>query len=205
MKNIVFAVDEDTTLHWSIKASLEQIYGDEIEVIIDKPKPTIVEMIEHLVSIGDRLVALILDERLNDTGECNYLGSDFAEAFRDINSKIPMYILTSFGADDSGDIEYILTKDSLHQDLDALKQRLRRHVDIYKDIVGSRRVRLDKLVVLELQGNLTEEFQIELDELLYWRAKPIQLEEGFHTRQVRADLEKNDELLAEIEALLGKG
>lgn len=207
--NLVLVLDEATEYHGFIQNGLEEVYGDEIEVRIEEPLNTKENMIEHIQSYHEQLATLIFDERLNETGDCDYIGSELAEAYRSYDPKIPIYILTSFPDtvdEKSGDIEYVIDKGDLTDDvlIEKLSPRLRRHVDIYKDMVGKRKKRLDKLLIKQLDNNLTADEIQQLKNLQFWRTRPIDLEESILSEELKISLDEKEKILNELELQLNK-
>lgn len=208
-QNLVLVLDEAIEYHNFIVKSLKQVYGEEIEVQIEEPLKTKEQMIKHIQEVSERLAALIIDERLTETGICDYLGSELAEAYRSFDPKIPIYILTSFpGSVDekSGDIEYVIDKDDLTDDLlvKKLSPKLRRHVDIYRDMVDVRKKRIDELLIKQLDATLTTGEIQELKDLQFWRARPIELEESILSEELRTSLDKKEKILSELEDRLNR-
>jgi len=206
---LVLALDEATEYHDFIRAGLQQAYGDEVEVRIEGPLKTIEQMIKHILEVDEYLSALILDQRLNETGDCDYIGSELAKAYRSYDSKIPIYILTSYPDDiDSmfSDIEYVLDKGHLTDDpsIERLSPRLRRHVDIYRDMVDIRKRKLDELLMKKISSPLTVDEAKELSELQFWRTRPIELEESILSDKLRESLDKKEEMIAGLESILNK-
>ena len=209
-KHLVLAIDEEGTIHDHIRDSLQKIYGVESEVIVDFPQPSVEEMIEKIQLFGDRLGALVFDERLAETGECDYEGSRLAEAYRAYDAKIPIYILTSYANSDgieTGNIEYVIDKGDLIVDakIDMLKQRLRRHLDISVDIVDGRVNRLDELIKKQISDSLSESEVKELGQLQFWRSRAVELEDSLFSEKLKANLDEKEKALSELETLLNKG
>ena len=210
LRNVILVLDEATENHNFIASSLEQVYGDEVDIIIEEPLSTKELMISRIQEDSGRIVALILDERLTDTGECDYVGSELAEAYRFFDSKIPIYILTSFPDivdSNSGDIEYVIDKADLTADslIKKLSIKLRRHVNIYKDIVDYRKNRVNELLLKQFNSNLSEDELSELKDLQYWRVKAIELDESILSEELKISLDKKEKILIELEDKLKKG
>lgn len=204
----MLVLDEEIGNHEFIRIGLEEAYGNEAEILIKAPLSTKDEMIFHIQSYGDKVSALIFDERLTETGDCDYQGSELAEAYRLFNSKIPIYILTSYPDsvdEESGDIEYVIDKSDLteHDKIDKLAQKLRRHINIYKDIIDQRKVRLHELILKQTEHSLSPIEATELKNLQFWRTLPIGLEESIFSEEMKASLDAKENILIELEELLG--
>ncbi|PSW05666.1 hypothetical protein [Photobacterium lipolyticum] len=205
MNKVIYIEDqEDARITYS--RSLKRIYGDEFEIIAIEPSNKIEEMVETLLSYDD-VVSYIIDERLNLTGVANYIGTTLVEAIRAIDSKIPVYILTSYAGDVDpilGSVEFVIDKsDAFKKDKrHELSQRMRRHIDTFNDIQSARAKRLDELLIKSVEHNLSEKEQKELEKLNYFRMKKILLEEQAPSIILKGELDKQAEILREIEEKL---
>ena len=204
----VLVLDEEIDNHQFIKRDLQTAYGEEITVMIETPLATEELMIDRIQTFSDTLVALIFDERLYETGDCNYNGSDLAAVYRAYDPKIPIYILTSYPTDvvESGDVEYVIDKGDLTEDdaLAHLSQKLRRHINIFADIIDQRYQSLDALLLKHVSEGLNQSEVEQLQQLQHWKSKGIELEESLLSETIKQNLDKKEQLLQALEAQLNK-
>lgn len=204
----VLVLDEEVDNHDFMQRDLQTAYGEEVTVLLETPLRTKEQMVERIQVLSDRLVALIFDERLYETGDCDYNGSELAAVYRAYDAKIPIYILTSYttDVDESGDVEYVIDKGDLNEDkaLELLSQKLRRHINIFGDIVDERHRALDALLIKHCAGGLNEDELKQLQQLQFWKSKGIELEESLLSESIKQNLDQKEQLLQELEAQLNK-
>tara|TARA_R100001230_G_C5685032_1_gene193671 strand:- start:1035 stop:1667 length:633 start_codon:yes stop_codon:yes gene_type:complete len=167
MSKIIF-VDDDENIRATFKDSIELMFDDEYEAICLDVEPSLREMMSTLDSFDDK-VAYFIDEKLSHGGRANYSGIDIIEEIRKIDSKIPIYILTSTASAIEqylGNIEFVIDKNDWEssEEENNLKQRFLRHIHTYKDIKSKKALRFDELFEKSLFSSLTaeeyEEFRI---------------------------------------------
>lgn len=208
MRTVVY-IDDQEDSRTAYQRQLRRIYGhDEFDVIAVEPKGTIEEMVELVFGVQN-LISIVIDERLNVTGVANYLGAELASAIRDIDSKIPVYILTSFSGDLEsllGTVEFVIDKNdmSIGEKRSSLSERMRRHVDTFRDICSARGKRLNELLIKSIDEELSDEELLEFQELNFFRMKKILLEEQPQSERLKKQLDKQEELLAQIENKLNQ-
>ncbi|WP_194401087.1 hypothetical protein [Klebsiella variicola] len=157
---IIF-IDDQEKVRNLYSSRLQRLFGDIVEIIPLEPKATTEEMLSQLISIKN-VVAYIIDENLTFTGNANYQGVGLIKKIREIDSKIPIYILTS---DTSlvdtklGDIEFVIDKVELNHAENKRKflQRFLRHLSTYKDIKSEQAERFDGLLIKSLSTPLSDE------------------------------------------------
>ncbi len=201
-KKVVLWIDEEQRSLDTYTPFLKECFGDEVAVLPEIPKDELSEMLTVISSQPD-LIAIVLDQRLKTTGKTKYTGIELAEAIRSIDTKIPVYMLTNYPAE-IGDldyqVEYILEKDHLYEEayLKTITARVRRHADIYQDIVSEREKRFNELLRKTIDSSLTEEEQKEFKELDFWRNKSIYAEEESWAEDLKKNLDKNQVILEEL-------
>ncbi|MDR6985385.1 hypothetical protein J2X32_004050 [Rheinheimera pacifica] len=202
MKRQVIYIEDELTARKTFARSLRRMYGAEYDIETPNPEHEILDMQKLLFSYKNP-VAFIFDEKLKFTGTTNYLGSELAEKVREIDSKIPIYILTSFAGEVdplAGSVEFIIDKTMVGdpEKRDQLACRLRRHQDTFDDIRTERAKKFDHLLKKSINYGLTEEELKVFDELNFVRVKPILFDESIPTLRLEAELKKQDELLDRI-------
>ncbi|EIW9264538.1 hypothetical protein ACK2VI_10590 [Klebsiella pneumoniae] len=207
MKNVIY-IDDDSEAQEAYNDTLQELFGDEFELISIEPKFDIKDMMQYLQSVNS-VVAYILDEKLNQLGKAHYLGQELAREIRNINSKIPIYIFTAYKEEfDSSygpaEIEYVIAKDELaYEDKKhSLSAKIRRHHNVFNDVLSERAQRLDELLIKSLNNNLTLDEQVEFERLNMLRSRSIDLQEADLAKELQSSINETDEKLAEIERLL---
>ena len=174
MGNVIFIDDQDDVRRVFGKR-LSRLFTEVANVIVLEPLPTTEDMIAKLRSLED-VVSYVIDENLTYSGGTNYQGVDLIRKIRELDMKIPIYILTS---DKSwvdpllGDIEFVIDKIELSQGENKAKflQKFVRHLLTYKDIKTDHAKRFDELLVKSLSEPLLPEEQKEYEALNVIRAK----------------------------------
>lgn len=200
----VLWIDEEQMALDTYREFFERVFGDEFEIIPEMPLEEIGDMVDRIQK-EEYLVALILDQRLKSAGTAKYTGIELADAVRRIYSKIPIYILTNYQDDideqDYFQVEYILEKDFMHNDnyLNALSARVRRHANIYKDIISNREERFDELLRKSVAGTLVGDEIKEFTNLDFSRSKKVIAEEEPWAIKLKQELDEHQNLLKEIQ------
>lgn len=188
------------------KQHLKECFGDKISVVAEIPLEELPDMIER-IQLEPSLVALILDERLKSTGKIKYTGIELAEAIRRTDSKIPIYMLTGF-SDDIGElsyqVEYVLEKDKLREPSykKEVTARVRRHADIYQDILSQRETRFEELLRKSIGLTLTNDELTEFNDLDFWRSKAILSKEEPWAENLKQELDEKIKLLGKMQNTL---
>ena len=207
MKNVIY-IDDDSEAQEAYNDTLQELFGDEFELISIGPKFDIKEMMQYLQSINS-IVAYILDEKLNQLGKANYLGQELAKEIRSINSKIPIYIFTAYKDEFDGSYgppEHAYGHPNAQlacvQKKHSLSAKVRRHHNVFNDVLSDRAQRLDELLIKFLNNNLTLEEQVEFERLNILRSRSIDLQEADLAQELQLSINETDDKLAEIERLL---
>lgn len=206
--NTVIYIDDDNEAQATYKDPLQDLFGIDFELLDLEPKFELNDMLTTLQSYNN-VVAYILDEKLNVLGKTNYLGQELAKAIRDLNPKVPIYIFTAFKDEfDStygpAEIEYVIAKDELSNDemQRSLSSKIRRHHNVFSDVLSVRAKRLDELLIKFLDESISQEETQELNQLNLLRAKSIELEESSIVPTLKEKVEETSQRLDEIERLL---
>ncbi|EOE6871700.1 TPA: hypothetical protein R4218_002547 [Klebsiella pneumoniae] len=207
--NTVIYIDDDKQAQETYKDPLQELFGEEFELLDIEPKFELSDMITTLQSYNN-IVAYILDEKLNQLGKAGYLGQELAKAIRDLNPKVPIYIFTAFKDEfDStygpAEIEYVIAKDELSDDemQKSLSSKIRRHHNVFSDVLSQRAKRLDELLVKYLANNISPQETEEMNQLNLIRTKSIDLEESTVLPVLKEKIDETSKRLDEIERLLG--
>ncbi len=205
-KKVLF-IDDAPAARDSYVLELEDIFGDEVEVLTTPPLGTIDEMLGDVLD-QPQLVSLIVDERLDDTGAADYKGIELASEVRPRLPKLPIYILTNYPDDivDGGfNIEYVLDKNELLEDeyKKTVSARVRRHINVFDDILVEREQRYAELLPKFLGGTLTEEENSEFLQLEASRIKPLS-HEFVDNDELKKRLDEQDAILRDLREGLEK-
>lgn len=210
-RNVVLYIDEEQTALESYGRVLRQQLPRDLEVVCRTPEPTIGKMVSLICGMRARVASIILDQHLEAAGTADYIGSELADAYRQLDNKIPIYILSNH-PDDVDDnhqsIEYVLSKDDFSDGGEALKsatKRIVRHINTYGEILSENEQRFVDLLRRHVAAEITEAESAELEELKFWREVPVALEESALTLDLKKQLDEQELELQRIENLLGKG
>jgi hypothetical protein len=203
-KNLVLFLDEDKNQRDLLAPRLSFAFGDGVEVKPIPPERTIELMIEEFNKDRDRLRALVLDEQLYETGEADYTGSSLAKAFREYDSVIPIFILTSHS--DEGhlqekysDYDHVLNKEDFTTEAsEKIIVHLRRQIGRFDQYVNERSTRLHQLLEISILGELDENESNELSELTVWRNEATHLSEHYDQSQLKLELDEKQKTLDAI-------
>lgn len=207
MDNFVVYIDEDVNSRRVFGGIIEQNLSEEVDFFAIEPSNTVQAMLEKLEKMPGRLVSVVIDERLYATGTADFTGSDFVEAYRQFDDKLPIYILTNHPGDIDewfSGVEYILSKSDVADDHTAPKifSRILRHINVYITICDQRNHRFRQLIGKSIDEILTEDEAKELDELRRWRVMgALSVEQPFASH-LKGKLDKKQQILDEIESLL---
>lgn len=211
-KKVVLWIDEEQMALDTYAPFLEKCFGGEVIVLPEMPENDLSTMLDRIFH-EQNLISIVIDQRLKSTGIATYTGIELAEAVRRLDKKIPIYILTNY-AEDIGDLDYqvedILEKDHLHEESYQRKiaARVRRHADIFNDIVSARETRFDELLCKSLHSELTAEEQEQFEKLDFWRNIALFAKEEASAEKLKRELDKQqkdlEELRIEVESLQGE-
>lgn len=207
MKSVVLYIDEEPKALKLNGRALQRCFGTEATVIPIEPDMIKEKMVERIFSY-ENLGTVIIDQKLNAAGTASYFGTELAKALRILDKKIPVYILTNFSQElDSNDanVEYILSKDDLSdpKKTETISTRLRRHLNVFSDIMSTRETRYEELLRKSQICQLSED---ELDEFKssgFYREKKILASELIDATELQMKLEKIEKKLADVKARLG--
>lgn len=199
----IYFVDEDEDLRETFQLMLQDCFpksDDSPKVHGIAPAPEMADM-RFLVE-DQEAVAIILDERLKESGVAQYFGNELATYLRNFNQKIPIYILTSFTEseellDAEMDVEDILDKQELAAKKDIVGARILRRIDSYLDIGARRDKRFEMLIRKSMKEGLDAEEIRELEDLEFYRESPFEIDEIISNER----LQKLNELEEKINSL----
>jgi FixJ family two-component response regulator len=165
MKKIIWLIDENENELRTYTRKLKRMMPDSVQ--INPVFPPYRKKEEYISVLNDPDTAcIIIDQRLKDTGIATYTGIELAQYLRSINQKIPIYILTNYAeaedefAGGKWSVEDVIPKDALNNEeqLHTVEARIRRHINIYEDILNARAKRFNELLkkslTLGLHGTL---------------------------------------------------
>lgn len=176
MNKIIF-IDDDRDIRATYELSMKMMFEGQFEIVCLDAEPSIDGMLNVLDSISDK-VTYFVDEKLKHSGIASYTGTELIEKIRVIDSKIPIYILTSFSDEVEqyhGDIEFVIDKNywESEEEEENLKKRFLRHINTYKDIKSKQAIRFDELLEKSLFSTLSEDEIDEFNALNLERNKKI--------------------------------
>lgn len=205
MNRIIF-IDDDSDVRDTYKTSMELMFEEEYEIICLDVKTTLKEMMTFLDEIPEK-VSYFVDENLKHSGKATYNGINLIDEIRKIDTKIPIYILTSDAGQIErylGNIEFVIDKNDWESDDENLKQRFLRHINTYKDIKTEQAKRFDELFEKSLFSTLTAEEIKEFDVLNLGRSKKL-VDERLISEESLAELYATSDELNAIYKELKKG
>lgn len=177
MNTIIF-IDDDSDVRATYQLSMSLMFSGEFEVLCLDVEPSLDSMVQVLKDIPEK-ITFFIDEKLKHSGVATYNGVELAEKIRVFDSKIPIYILTSFADEIEkylGDIEFVIDKNDWDLDDTNLKQRFLRHINTYKDIKSQQAKRFEVLLEKSIFSTLTEDELEEFKALDLSRIKNVSSE-----------------------------
>lgn len=179
MNTIVF-IDDDINMRATFELSIRMMFSEEYEVICLDVEPTLEGMTHILNNIPDK-ITFFIDEKLKHSGVASYTGVELVERIRLFDSKIPIYILTSYSDEIEkylGDIEFVIDKNDwdFEEEGENLTKRFLRHINTYKDIKSKQAERYEFLLEKSIFSTLSEEEIEEFNNLDLSRVKNINSE-----------------------------
>jgi hypothetical protein len=207
MNTIVF-IDDDSYIRATYELSMSMMFSEGYKIVCLDVEPSLEEMIHVLNEIPEK-VTYFIDEKLKHSGIASYNGVELVERIRFFDSKIPIYILTSFSDEIEkylGDIEFVIDKNDwdLEEDDGNLIKRFLRHINTYKDIKSKQALRFEYLLEKSIFQTLTEVEIEEFKSLDLSRVKNIS-SEGIISNESLADLKAASDELDKIYSELRKG
>jgi hypothetical protein len=201
---VIWLIDENKSELRAFQRELARRLGNNVKVEALDPYNKIQDYVKGVLS-DDRTVAIIIDQKLKDTGKVHYTGIELAEYLRGIKPKLPIYILTNFPDPDifSGkelNVEYILDKSDFKDDAKAktIAARILRHIDTYTDILSERGQRFEKILEKSMKHKLTKDEYDELEQLKYIRLSPILASELEKAQELEKTISANQKLLSQL-------
>lgn len=207
-KNVVLYIDEEQGALDSYGRVLRKKLPAGIEVVCSFPEPTLPLMLKFICGMRARIASIVVDEHLEVAGTADYVGSQLAEAYRQLDNKIPIYILSNHPEEideNLQSVEYVLSKDDFADGgaaLDSATRRMARHMDAYGEILNEREQRFTDLLRKYVTSEISELESKELDELKFWREVPAAIEESTMTAELKKKLDDQEVVLKKIELLL---
>ncbi|GAB7222874.1 hypothetical protein VoSk93_20900 [Vibrio owensii] len=207
MSTILF-IDDDQQIRDTYKDSMEFMFDDGFEIVCLDVKESLGDMMQVLADYPDT-VSYFVDENLKHSGVATYSGIELIDEVRKINTKVPIYILTSAAGEVDkylGNIEFVIDKNDWEDEEREgdLKQRFYRHINRYKDIKSKQAKRFDELFEKSLFGSLTDDEAEEFRALNLGRSKILADERLISEKSITELNVASDELDA-IYAELKKG
>lgn len=208
MNAIVLYIDEEEMALRTMGKRLRRCFGPEVSIVPILPANTMEEMIKEIQSY-ESVVSIVIDQKLFAAGTATYVGTELAVVIRQIDKKIPIYILTNFVDDvdhELGDIEYVLAKDDLSDNdkILPISSRLARHVNIYQNILIEREGRYEALLRKGYESTLTAVEIEEFSNLSFQRERKIAVTELLAGVELGHKLDAAEATLAEISAILNR-
>jgi hypothetical protein len=208
MKAQVLYIDEEPMALRIMGRRLQRAFGNEVDVIPILPQATIPLMLEQIRSYVP-LVSIVIDQKLTAAGGASYVGTELANAVRRIDHKMPLYILTNVAEDldaNLADVEYILSKDDISDDakLNTVANRLRRHINVFDDILTGRERRFEELLRKKYANSLDVQEDAEFSELSFQRERQMVVSELVGSEHIDKKLDEAEKKLADIKAFLTK-
>ncbi|MCG9730058.1 hypothetical protein L1D44_09370 [Shewanella sp. Isolate13] len=200
MNKIVF-IDDDTDIRATYELSMQMMFGELFEIVCLDVKPSLKEMMLTLDTIPDKVTYLI-DEKLKHSGVATYTGSELVEQIRFIDTKIPIYMLTSYAGEIEqyfGDVEFVIDKNDWDSDEEEenLKKRFLRHINTYADIKSTQAKRFDELFEKSIFSTLSNDEIKEFDALNIGRSKAL-VDERLISEESLAELKAASDELDDI-------
>lgn len=207
MSTIIF-IDDDQQIRDTYKDSMEFMFDVEFEIVCLDVKESLGEMMQLLDEYPDAVLYFV-DENLKHSGVATYTGIELIDEIRKINTKVPIYILTSAAGEVDqylGNIEFVIDKNDWEDEEreEDLKQRFYRHIDTYKDIKSEQAKRFDELFEKSLFENLTDDEVEEFKVLNLGRSKTL-ADERLISEESISELNAASNELDAIYAELKKG
>lgn len=200
MSTIIF-IDDDREIRDTYELSMNLMFDDEFEIVCLDVVPSLKDMMTILDGYPNK-VSYFVDENLKHSGVATYSGIELIEEIRKVDTKIPIYILSS-AADDIdkfiGNVEFVIDKNDWEDEEreEDLKQRFYRHINTYKDIKSKQATRFDELFEKSLFSTLSDAELEEFDVLNLGRSKKLVDEKLISAETVS----KLNEISAELDAI----
>ena len=178
---IVWIIDEnerELRNYQSILQGAMEQYGAPITV---EPLPARRQIGDYHDIVGNpRTVAIIVDQRLQESRGIDHTGIELAKRLRSLVPNLPIYILTNHVPSDDfhgseWSVEDILPKQDMSdpEELKTITARLIRRIGVHQAILEERDRRYRELLRKSLDEQLTQGEKDEFDELRFERTAVI--------------------------------
>ena len=205
MTTNVWFIDDDENERRGCVDVLREIFAD--TSISVEARPPLPALGDYATSLSREVpAALILDQRLNTSGQVVYTGAELAAHLRAIGTRVPIVILTNYPSDDFSAqewaVECIFEKKSTLRDpvgppAQAFKLRLSRQVAISSSLLAAREQRFHELLIKSSRERLSSDEENELRQLEGERMATVAAAE--RERQIRLDTD-----IEALKRLLGR-
>lgn len=207
-EKIIYFVDENNSQAKLYKGRIARILPNE-GIRVDLIYPPYRSKEEYLPLLEDtRTACFILDQKLKDTGIATYTGIELAKYLRSVDTKVPIYILTNVTGDSeySGNewsVEDIIPKDLLTDqaraaEVETLRARMLRRINIYSDILGEREQRFRILLQNSLVNDISDAEIEELNQLQLSRTAVVVAREQQQLHEMEEMVRKHKEVLEKL-------
>jgi hypothetical protein len=204
-KPIVWFFDENPSELQSYAEELRHLLPSSIDVRGMPPFPRKEDYFESILG-HPNTACILIDQKIKGTG-ANYLGIDLARALRQVNKKVPIYILTNWAKQkdqfvgSEWSVEEIIAKDELIKDETAtiLIARMVRRIDVYTDILADRERRFSELLRKSLTTELSASEIAELEDLQFERSASILAAELGQIIEMEQAVQRYKHLLQEFQ------
>jgi|GEM_PF-943623 len=212
-RRILWFIDENARELQTYAQILRRLLPQTIEVREQKPYPSMQEYVSLLEN--PQTSCIITDQQLKVSGVAGYTGIDLAEYLRQINTKLPIYILTNFSEDRDAfldgewSVEDIISKENLRKSHEqvVIAARISRRIDVYNDVQDSRTQRVQTLLTKSLDDELSPDEVAEIETLLMQKNSPHLADELLEIQQMEEVIKAHEDLMRryrEIEDLEDK-
>ncbi|MFT5622305.1 MAG: CheY-like chemotaxis protein [Bacteroidia bacterium] len=199
MKTVLY-IDDRPDSRNTYSEDLSEIFGSSVKILAIAPLGTLSEMLSVVIN-QSQLVSLVLDQRLYESGDTDYTGLNLAALVRSSLPKLPIYILTNWTdkLDDAYHVEYVFEKEKISEDeyKKEATARVRRHINVFEDIIDEREDRFAELLPKYLGKQLSADEVAEFLKLKAVRIKPYS-HEFDEDDELRAKLDQQAAVLGDI-------
>lgn len=218
MKYKILFVDEEKNVLYEFEDYVERSeFSEQIEAATMHPLSSLKDTLGAIIKLNPD--AIISDFRLNEKKNdidynVPYTGVELIEAFQDIRDDFPCFVMTSFDDDamiDSKDVNKIYIKEILHREnveqgaQVSFLGRVIKQVDNYKSRVSDAEEKLQNLVKLKVNNEITLDQEEELVALDSFIEKSINKRDSIPKNMKKiSNEEKLYALLSKTDTLLDK-
>jgi hypothetical protein len=165
MPNIALIDDRDGDRETAADRMRLQLEGSDWTIIDSGP---LKEISEYPAWIAENDIAtIVLDQRLQETGEVQYEGADLAEYLRQLYPELPIYILTTYSGDDAvqgmGDVEDVINRHDFARHPGAFLERI---VRAGTKFVEKKRDELARLAELARRAAMGEVEDADIEQMM---------------------------------------